>query len=415
MESWMSELGLQRCVDNARIAVQPQYSFAEALQLGKPYFGQRLSALQSPPVRYAVLASIAKFALKGKQRGTILEIGSWAGASAITFGAAMRDLGLVDGRIVCVDPWTEYLTNEDRSIHHKVMKAAAASGTSEELFRHNIRVSAVEHFIDIRKGSSRQVLPRLTSASFDVVYVDGSHKVEDVSFDVEQAKRLVRVGGILCGDDLELERHRADLDAHREALTKGADFVPDPQTGIHYHPGVTEVVAETFGTVWNEKGLWCVQRARKEWTVPNVPLNELSIPEHLGHAVEVPYGVFEGYEIYELGDQFVAYPVGSPFWFQNRIVHASLEELILLLYRIRSIDESAVPEIIEAKDGFNIIRYRGKGWVVAQSAGPVQFSNAEQLLRLAADGQLLETGSIEQARIIVEMRAKSKKFVRRFK
>lgn len=408
MESWISELGLQKSVASARIAVQPQYSYSEALSLGKPYFGRRLSSLQSPPVRYALLASVAKFALKGKKHANILEIGSWAGASTITLGAAICDLGLSEGAIVCVDSWEEYFSGEDIGLHYKAMNAAASTGTIEKLFRHNTRVCTVENLIDIRKGASRQVLPRLKSASFDLVYVDGSHKVEDVSFDVEQAKRLVCVGGIVCGDDLEVERHHVNLDAHKRALGKGADFVTDPKTGVRYHPGVTEIIAEAFDKVWKENGLWCVQHSQEEWIVPDVPLDGMDIPNHLQHAVEIPYGLFKGYEIYGLGDQFVAYPVGSPLWFQNRIVNASLEELILLLDGISATDESFAPEIVGSKYGFNIIRYRGKGWVVAQSAGPVQFSNAEQLLQLVANGQLIETDSIERAKRIVEIRGRAR-------
>ena len=104
MESWISDLGLQRSVADSRIAVLSQYSLSAAMENHKPYFGRRLSAFQSPPVRYALLAALTRHALRGKQAGRVLEIGSWAGASAITFGAVIQELGILDREIVCVDP-----------------------------------------------------------------------------------------------------------------------------------------------------------------------------------------------------------------------------------------------------------------------------------------------------------------------
>ena len=47
MESWISDLGLQRSIANARIAVVPQYSLSFAMERNKPYLGRRLSAFQS--------------------------------------------------------------------------------------------------------------------------------------------------------------------------------------------------------------------------------------------------------------------------------------------------------------------------------------------------------------------------------
>ena len=104
MESWISDLGLQRSLAKARIAIAPECSFSFAVESNKPYFGRRLSAFQSPPVRYALMAALTRHVLRGKQAGRVLEIGSWAGASAITFGAVIQELGILDREIVCVDP-----------------------------------------------------------------------------------------------------------------------------------------------------------------------------------------------------------------------------------------------------------------------------------------------------------------------
>jgi len=76
----------------------------EALLLGRPYFGPALRALQGPPLRHQYMAPVVKAV--GHQVDhpiEILEIGSWAGASAISWASALQTLGL-KGRVTCVDP-----------------------------------------------------------------------------------------------------------------------------------------------------------------------------------------------------------------------------------------------------------------------------------------------------------------------
>lgn len=69
MESWISDLGLQRSIAKARIAVAPECSFSFAMESNKPYFGRRLSAFQSPPVRYALMAALTRHVLEENRPG----------------------------------------------------------------------------------------------------------------------------------------------------------------------------------------------------------------------------------------------------------------------------------------------------------------------------------------------------------
>ena len=344
MESWISDLGLQRSIANARIALVSQYSLSFAMERNKPYFGRRLSAFQSPPVRYALLAALTRHALRGKQAGRVLEIGSWAGASAITFGAVIQELGIADGEIVCVDPWEEYFGEEDSSLHYRSMKAATVTGEIQNLFHRNVKVCGLEGMIHVRKAYSREALPEMENDSFDLVYIDGSHKKDEALYDLQQAKLLVKSGGLICGDDLELLKFEIDPEAHQVAVEKGLDFVSDPRSGIKYHPGVTDAIAAVFNNVWQKHGFWCVERSGEQWSAPGFQEGHLEIPTHLQHAVEIPYGVFKGYECFQLGDGFVAYPIDDIHWFQNRIVESSIEELVLLLDAIERIDKQNPPE-----------------------------------------------------------------------
>lgn len=377
MESWISDLGLAKSIDNTRIAIQPLYSLSEAFEGQKPYFGRRLSAFQSPPVRYALLAAVATHALKGKHKVRVLEIGSWAGASSITLGTVIRTLGITDSTITCIDSWEPYFVQGDVGLHYKSMNSATVTEVIQRLFHHNLRACDVVGMIEVVKSGSRDALPSFRDESFDLIYIDGSHKHEDVSYDIEQAKRLLCDGGIICGDDLELVKSEIDETSHRDAVTRDVDFVPDPRSGTCYHPGVTEAISAVFGDVWHDKGLWCVTRSRGEWDVPVIPTNDLDIPVHLQHAVEIPYGVFKDYELFQLGEQFVAYPLSQPFWFQNRLMQESLEDLVLMIDGIDCIDRSAAlrkagcPELVqEGFCGFNIVRHDACWYGFDQALGP---------------------------------------------
>lgn len=400
VQSRIAKLGLSRSVRNARLAVQPSYSLSSALELNKPYFGRRLAAFQSPPVRYALVDAVVRSYFSGKRSARILEIGSWAGASAITFGLALRDLGMHDSTVVCVDHWERYLLEQDG--HYESMNSAAASGDIQRLFWHNVRACDLIAALQVKEGRSADVLPQLEPESFDLVYVDGSHNRDDVAFDIEQAKRLVRDNGIICGDDLELCKAETDQLNHADAVRLGTDYVTDPRSGIRYHPGVTEAVAEAFTAVRQEYGVWLAERAESGWLAPTFPIQGLNLPPHLRHAVEVPYGIYKGYTLFQLGEAYVAYPISGPDWFQRRLTESSLEDLVLLIDSIEEINQGRTSQIIEIRHGFNILAARGKVWVIAQNAGEIDLADEEKVQRLLAANDLFQGQTIDDARAWVD-------------
>src|SRR6266403_5680313 len=101
------------------------YKFlAEALLSGKPYFGLALRAMQGVPERHEYFLPIVSSVISSSARrkgGTveILEIGSCAGGSAITWALALRQTGAA-GKVTCVDPWKPYFnTDEDADEHYR--------------------------------------------------------------------------------------------------------------------------------------------------------------------------------------------------------------------------------------------------------------------------------------------------------
>lgn len=88
------------------------------------------------------------------------------------------------------------------------------------------------------------------------MFIDGSHYYQDVRRDIEFALRVLKPGGIICGDDLEI-LPSADLVAVAEQhLDQDHYQLPDDRG---FHPGVALAVYETLGTVEMKDGTW--------WTV----------------------------------------------------------------------------------------------------------------------------------------------------
>src|ERR1051325_9977009 len=108
----------------------------DALLLGKPYFGTAMRALQGPVKRHAYLQAIAREAAATSKRGDVrvLEIGSWVGASAITWASSLQKFG-VKGTVTCVDAWEPYFDLDiDGEFHYREMRAGGGTTNSLNFF-----------------------------------------------------------------------------------------------------------------------------------------------------------------------------------------------------------------------------------------------------------------------------------------
>ncbi len=139
-----------------------------------------------------------------------LEVGSFEGRSACFVIATMKTVE----EVVCIDTWQNYAELPDID-----MEAA------ENKFNRN--VAEATRFCESEgggvhvqkyKGRSSSTLAGLCwdakrEGTFDVVYIDGSHKPEDVMLDMMLGIRLVRVGGVMIVDDYlwALDKHGDDL------------------------------------------------------------------------------------------------------------------------------------------------------------------------------------------------------------
>lgn len=226
-----------------------------------------------------MMGAIWRLAQDGRTHIDVLEIGSWCGASALTWGEAIV-LHARTGSLTCVDPWqpyTDLAANADEL--NRLMNDALVADTAYDVFTANMAFLPQAVVLDVWRGKSQDVLPTLPSASFDLIYIDGDHVRAAVAADIGNAVPLLRDGGILCGGDLELQAHECDLTVlDREP---GLERLWDDRTNDYFHPGVTRAVADAFGAVSSWHGFWAMQKDRDGWRRVSLDGMPAHIPSHI--------------------------------------------------------------------------------------------------------------------------------------
>ena len=240
----------------------------EAIAAGLPYFGPELQANQGDN-HFRHFPALVALALESPQHGwpfRILEVGSWAGNSLIAWAKAAPP----DATFTAVDAWKPYLPGGTAWPHYDIMSRAALTGGIEQLFWHNIWASGIDtRRFYIRKGDSREILPMFVRESYDIAFIDGDHRYKIVREDINACMGLIRVGGILCGDDLDRQLGDLNLDEHKEIMEIDEE-VATTRSGLCYHHGVVQAVHDYFGRVTCfETRLWAVRKTATGWE--NVP------------------------------------------------------------------------------------------------------------------------------------------------
>jgi FkbM family methyltransferase len=136
--------------------------------------------------------------LQGNIPLKILEVGSWEGLS--TCWMLENISAHIDSKIFSVDLFEKV---EDMNGFH------TEDSTFFDYFLHNIEIAGGKNKVEVCKGYSSKVLPNLMkehAASFDLVYVDGSHEAPYVLIDAIHAFSLVKQEGIIIFDDYKLVR-----------------------------------------------------------------------------------------------------------------------------------------------------------------------------------------------------------------
>ena len=136
---------------------------------------------------------------KEKTKKKILEIGTFAGTSAIRLVELIKN-----SEITVIDMWENY--NECGGIEGTVDKIQ--ENNIEQIFYKNIEISELKHLFTIKKGNSFDVLLDLNknNETFDVIYVDGSHSLLDSYTDIVLSFELLENGGVMIIDDVPFNK-----------------------------------------------------------------------------------------------------------------------------------------------------------------------------------------------------------------
>lgn len=126
-----------------------------------------------------------------------LEIGSWTGTSAAWF---LRNiLTADDSSLICIDTF-------------------AGGGGMPEVPDDSIYTKFVEHVnewwpkIHVMKQRSEVALGAINRDIIDVVFIDGSHRIEDVLTDSVMAWCCLKPGGYMIWDDYDLKHEDPKLE-----------------------------------------------------------------------------------------------------------------------------------------------------------------------------------------------------------
>jgi predicted O-methyltransferase YrrM len=266
--------GLYRTADSLAVRIRallglPRYFYCRLtnqVYLGPVMLGRQTWGTRVPHMRQIINDQLAR----STGPFNVLEIGSWAGQSAMLWAGELRRSGRA-GNVFCVDAWRPFASKEQIGLNTGVafMDSAARRDRIFPLFWHNIKASGLSDTVVPLRGRSMEVLPVLQRNHFDLVFVDASHAYTDLMNDLRCSAPLVKQGGVICGDDLEFqadEVNRALAERERER-----DFILDTETGQEYHPGVTMGIDEFFGRrISCRDGFWAMRRTGDGWE--DVPL-----------------------------------------------------------------------------------------------------------------------------------------------
>ncbi len=166
----------------------------------------------------------------------IVEVGSWKGASAVAWASMLKEAG-VDGAVICVDTWLGGLDH--------ITRPKGKDWQIRPYFKHGYSQLYYQFLANVcQKGLQDYIVPlpntSVTGARWlaqagltaDLVYVDASHEEDDVYQDLEAYWRVLRPGGMMCGDDWALAWHGVVCAVNRFARERDLKLQLAPPTWL---------------------------------------------------------------------------------------------------------------------------------------------------------------------------------------
>lgn len=127
---------------------------------------------------------------------TVVELGTYAGRSAIPMALAMKHLG--QGILIGVDPYSPDESAKNETVESALWWKNLNHNAILEKFKTQINTLGLQNVIRLERMTSDAFDP---PDSIDILHVDGSHGIQ-VKTDVMRYCPRVRVGGYVIMDDI---------------------------------------------------------------------------------------------------------------------------------------------------------------------------------------------------------------------
>jgi len=274
---------IERDGDTVSVKVSEPLSDDSGIVLpqGKPYL-DGIFGLTGPALRHVHMAAIIWRLAKdfGSTDLQAVEVGSWCGASTLTLAHAMARYNKNVGQVICIDAWKPYIdTKINLDEKYKRMQQALCNGQPIRVFNHNRQFVPKGISVNAICGWSTEILPMLPRERYHCIFIDGDHRYEAVRADIENSLPLVIDGGVICGDDLELQADECNTSIVNES--PGIDYYYDVNAKKYFHPGVTRAVGERFGRVSAWHGVWAMRKHRGTWKSLSLQGRPFYCPPHI--------------------------------------------------------------------------------------------------------------------------------------
>jgi predicted O-methyltransferase YrrM len=115
----------------------------------------------------------------------IIEIGSYVGESTMIFAEHFKE-------VVSVDPYIN-----DYDISDAACSFAPFDKVYEQFLRNTLSIPNIKSI----RETSQNAFSILKDQQWDMVYIDGLHTFEGVSYDIAHYKTIIKPGGFVCGHD----------------------------------------------------------------------------------------------------------------------------------------------------------------------------------------------------------------------
>lgn len=208
-DSTSRELGivgnrLVRSLDRVR-AVMAESALWSRFFPENPYEGFSVDGMELDLQGWGSNDPIFRHLITSLQPETIIEVGSWKGASAVNMANIAGRIGL-DAQIICVDTWLgspEHFFRRDHPAYWDSLRIRHGFPRLYEQFLANIVHSGHEdRIVPLPQTSTNaaRILSRL-GISAKLIYIDGAHEYRAVLDDLNSYGPLTAPGGVMFGDD----------------------------------------------------------------------------------------------------------------------------------------------------------------------------------------------------------------------